>query len=109
MAAVCYAFLNVAREGGNDFYISSAAKENEGGNSNSSEKDTSRDADVLVCWVTPPTHQQGGEQAAAHIIACMHSRSEYLTLWFTHVANNRVMCTSMVSDELAQMTCSECL
>ena len=27
-------------------YISSAAKENEGGNSNSSEKDTSRDADV---------------------------------------------------------------
>ena len=72
MAAVCYAFLNVAREGGNDFYISSAAKENEGGNGNSSEKDTSRDVDVpsvLGDAADSPARRRAG--SSAH--HCMHA------------------------------------
>ncbi len=67
---VC-AFLNVAREGGPSF-ISSAAKENEGGNSHSSEKDTCRDADVpsvLGGVADSPARRKAG--SSAH--HCMHA------------------------------------
>ena len=78
MAFVCVcvcvcvnAFLYVAREGGPSF-ISSAAKQNEGGNSNSSEEDTSRDADVpsvLGDAADSPARRRAG--SSAH--HCMHA------------------------------------